>query len=239
MKERATESPDAAGEEIAQLVDRTRGEEVLFAAVMRRYNQRLYRIARVILRDDGEAEDVLQDAYLRAFENLVQLQDPARFLTWISRIVVHEAWKRLRRRKQQASLAPSVAEAALRLHTSVPDPEEEMAQKQQRAFLEAAIDALPIGYRAVFMMRDLEGMSVAETAACLGIQEGAVKTRLHRAHAALREEVWQLMGDPGTQPFRFDGARCDRIVACVLRCIPPSLPDPRRRRWPKMRATLR
>jgi RNA polymerase sigma-70 factor (ECF subfamily) len=96
-----------------------------------------------------------------------------------------------------------------------------MAHKQQSAFLEAAIDALPIGYRAVFMMRDVEGMSVAETAECLGIKEGAVKTRLHRAHAALREEVWRRMGGPGAQPFRFDGARCDRIVASVLQRIPP------------------
>jgi RNA polymerase sigma-70 factor (ECF subfamily) len=162
------------------------------------------------------------DAYLRAFTNLAQLEDPACFSNWISRIVVHEAWMRLRRRRQQASLAPSLAEAALRLHTSAPDPEEEMAQKQQSAFLEAAIDALSIGYRAVFMMRDVEGMSVAETAECLGIKEGAVKTRLHRAHAALREEVWRRTGGPGAQPFRFDGARCDRIVACVLRRIPPA-----------------
>jgi RNA polymerase sigma-70 factor (ECF subfamily) len=221
VKELATEGADAAGEVLALLVDRARGGEALFTAVMRRYNQRLYRIARAIVRDDGEAEDVLQDAYLRAFTNLVQLEDPARFSSWISRIVVHEAWLRLRRRRQQASLAPSLAEAALRLHTSAPDPEDEMAQKQQSGFLEAAIDALPIGYRAVFMMRDVEGMSVAETAECLGIKEGAVKTRLHRAHAALREEVWRRMGGPGAQPFRFDGARCDRIVACVLRRIPP------------------
>ena len=94
-----------------------------------------------------------------------------------------------------------------------------MAHKQQSALLEAAIDALPIGYRIVFMLRDVEEMSVAETAECLGIKEGAVKTRLHRARAALREEVWRRMGGAGAEPFRFDGARCDRIVAGVLQRI--------------------
>jgi RNA polymerase sigma-70 factor (ECF subfamily) len=188
---------------------------------MRRYNQRLYRIARAILRDGGEAEDVLQDGYVRAFENLGQLKDPARFSSWISRIVVYEAWTRLRRRKQEVSLTPSLAEAALQLLASAPDPEAEMAHKERSALLEAAIDALPIGYRTVFMMRDVEEMSVAETAECLGIKEGAVKTRLHRARTALRKELWRRMGGPGAEPFRFDGARCDRIVAGVLRRVRP------------------
>ena len=97
-----------------------------------------------------------------------------------------------------------------------------MARKQHSALLEAAIDLLPIGYRTVFMMRDVEEMSVAETAECLGIKEGAVKTRLHRARTALREEVWRRMGGPGAEPFRFDGARCDRLVADVLRRIRPA-----------------
>jgi RNA polymerase sigma-70 factor (ECF subfamily) len=222
VKTSATESAEAASEVAALLVDRARAGDALFAAVMRRYNQRLFRIARAILRDDGEAEDVLQDAYVRAFANLDQLEDPARFSSWISRIVVYEAWGRLRRRRQQASLAPGLAEAALRLPTSAPDPEAEMAHKQHKALLEAAIDALPIGYRTVFMMRDVEEMSVAQTAECLGIKEGAVKTRLHRARTALREEVWRRMGGPGNEPFRFDGARCDRLVADVLRRICPA-----------------
>lgn len=219
MNARATEGAESAGDVLALLVDRARGGEALFAAVMRRYNQRLYRIARAILREDGDAEDVLQDAYLCAFANLPRLKDPARFSSWISRIVVHEAWMRLRRRKQQAAFAPSLVEAALRLISPAPDPEAEMARKQQRAVLEASIDALPIGYRTVFMLRDVEEMSVAETAECLGIKKGAVKTRLHRARAALREEFWRRMGGPGAEPFRFDGARCDRTVACVLRRI--------------------
>jgi RNA polymerase sigma-70 factor, ECF subfamily len=219
VKTPGTESAEANGEIIALLGDRSRGGDAVFAALMRRYNQRLYRIARAILRDDGESEDVLQDSYVRAFVNLGQLKDPARFSSWISRIVVYESWARLRRRKQQASLAPSLAEAALRLFTSAPDPEGEMAKKQDSALLEAAIDALPIGYRTVFMMRDVEGMSVAETAECLRIKEGAVKTRLHRARAALREEVWRRTGGPRAEPFRFAGARCDRIVAGVLQRI--------------------
>jgi RNA polymerase sigma-70 factor (ECF subfamily) len=218
VKALPTGSADA-GEVVALLVDRARSGDALFAAVMRRYNQRLFRIARAILRDDGEAEDVLQDAYVHAFASLGQLEDPARFSSWISRIVVYEAWTRLRRRRQQASLAPSLAEAAVRLIAAAPDPEVEMAHKQQSALLEAAIDALPIGYRTVFMMRDVEEMSVAETAECLGIKEGAVKTRLHRARAALREEVWRRMGGPRAEPFRFDGARCDGVVADVLRRI--------------------
>jgi RNA polymerase sigma-70 factor, ECF subfamily len=221
VKKFATPSAETAGEVIALLVDRARSGDALFAAVMRRYNQRLFRIARAILRNDGEAEDVLQDAYVRAFANLDQLEDPARFSSWISRIVVYEAWARLRRRRQQVSLAPSLAEAASLLLTSAPDPEVEMARKQHSALLEAAIDLLPIGYRTVFMMRDVEEMSVAETAECLGIKEGAVKTRLHRARTALREEVWRRMGGPGAEPFRFDGPRCDRLVADVLRRIRP------------------
>jgi RNA polymerase sigma-70 factor, ECF subfamily len=219
VKSLATTGAEAAGEVIALLVDRTRSGDALFAAVMRRYNQRLFRIARAILRDDGEAEDVLQDVYVRAFANLGQLEDPARFPGWISRMVVYEAWARLRRRKQQVSLAPSLAEAALLLLAPSPDPETEMARKQHRALLEAAIDALPIGYRTVFMMRDVEEMSVAETAECLGIREGAVKTRLHRARVALREEVWRRMGSPQAELFRFGGGRCDRIVAGVLQRI--------------------
>ncbi|TMA27291.1 MAG: RNA polymerase sigma factor [Deltaproteobacteria bacterium] len=221
VKALKTESAEAAGEVVALLLDRARGGEALFTAVMRRYNQRLYRIARAILRDDGEAEDVLQDGYVRAFENLGQLKDPARFSSWISRIVVYEAWTRLRRRRQQASLAPSLAEAASQQLAAAPDPEAEMDHRQRSAVLEAAIDALSIGYRTVFMMRDVEEMSVAETAQCLGIKEGAVKTRLHRARAALREEVWRRMGGPRAEPFRFDGARCDRIVAGVLLRIHP------------------
>jgi RNA polymerase sigma-70 factor (ECF subfamily) len=222
VKKFASPSAEAAREVIALLVDKARSGDALFAAVMRRYNQRLFRIARAILRNDGEAEDVLQDAYVRAFVNLGQLEDPVRFSSWISRIVVYEAWARLRRRRQQISLAPSLAEAALRLIAAAPDPEVEMAHKQQSALLEAAIDALPIGYRTVFMMRDVEEMSVAETAECLGIKEGAVKTRLHRARAALREEVWRRMGGPRAEPFRFAGARCDRLVAGVLRRIRPA-----------------
>ena len=107
----------------------------------------------------------------------------------------------------------------MRLVSPALDPEEEMAKKQHSVVLEAAIDALPIGYRTVFILRDVEQMNVAVTARCLGIREGAVKTRLHRARTALREEVWRRLGGPRVEPFPFDGERGDRIVAGVLRRV--------------------
>jgi RNA polymerase sigma-70 factor, ECF subfamily len=164
------------------------GETALFEIVMRRYNQRLYRAARAILRDDAEAEDVMQDAYVRAFQHLNQFAGRAKFSTWLARIAVHEALARLNRRHRYQyldALAQSQGENMI-FAAKVPNPEEEAAAAQTNSLLEKAILALPDSYRAVLMMRDVEELSTSETAEALDLTEENVKVRLHRARALLR-----------------------------------------------------
>jgi RNA polymerase sigma-70 factor (ECF subfamily) len=181
---------------------------------MRRYNQRLFRLARAVVRDDGEAEDVLQEAYVRCYAHLGQLQDPSRLASWLSHIVVHEARARLRRRSRLTNMVDKGG--PLRAISSPADPEKQAVGRQLGLVLAEAIDALPLGYRVVFVMRDVEGLSTAEVADSVGITEMAVKTRLHRARAALRDQLFARVGTEALPPFQFDGARCDRIVASVL-----------------------
>ena len=198
----------------SELVRRIRaGDKLLFGELMRRHNRRLFRIARAIVREDAEAEDVLQEAYVRAFEHLGRLEDLAAVAAWLSRIVVNEAKARLRRRRAARELAPVDVEVRL---MAVPDPEQQMLSKQLQGVLALAIDALPVGYRTVFVLRELEGLDTKEVSAALGIREEAVKTRLHRARAALRDELYARVGAAALPPFRFDGERCDRLVAGVL-----------------------
>ena len=200
--------------EDAELVRRIRaGETGLFELVMRRYNQRLFRVLRALLRDEAEAEDVLQDAYVRAYEHLDQLQQPERLSSWLTHIAVHEAKARLRRRGRIAD----VKEGPLQLVPSPSsDPEQEALGKQMQRVLVSAIDELPVGYRTVFVLRDVEGMSTAEVSESLSLSEQAVKMRLHRARGMLREVLFDRVGSAAMPPFSFDGERCDRIVAGVL-----------------------
>jgi RNA polymerase sigma-70 factor, ECF subfamily len=203
--------PDA---DDSELVRRIRsGDKLLFGELMRRHNRRLFRIARAIVREDDEAEDVLQEAYVRAFEHLGRLEDLAAVATWLSRIVVNEARARLRRRRIARDLAPADVEVRL---MAAPDPEQQMLSKQLQGVLALAIDALPLGYRTVFVLRELEGLDTKEVSAALGIREEAVKTRLHRARTALRDELYARIGAAALPPFSFDGQRCDRLVAAVL-----------------------
>ena len=188
------------------------GETALFELLMRRYNQRLYRITRSMVGDDGEAEDVTQDAYVRAFEHLDQFAGRARFSTWLTRIAVHEASARLRRRGRQIDIEehmPTLASAA-------PGPEQRAADHELGQAIEAAVDALPAVYRSVFILREIEGLSTAETAACLDLNGETVKTRLHRARALLRNHINARIGAVGRETFQFAGARCDRTVAAVM-----------------------
>jgi len=198
----------------AELVRRIRGgETALFELVMRRYNQRLFRLLRSLLRDEAEAEDVLQDAYVRAYAHLGQLEQPERLASWLTHIAVHEAKARLRRRGRFAD----VKEGPLRAVPSPSsDPEQEMLGKQLQRVLISAIDDLPVGYRTVFVLRDVEGMSTAEVSESLRVSEQAVKMRLHRARAALRQVLFDRVGAAALPPFAFAGDRCDRIVAGVL-----------------------
>ncbi|HZT27837.1 MAG TPA: RNA polymerase sigma factor [Pseudolabrys sp.] len=209
-----------------QLVERalTR-EEAAVRALTQRYNRRLFRIARSILRDDAEAEDVVQETYVRAFTGLDQFRGDAGFGTWITRIAMNEALGRLRRRKPTVdweSYGQNRMPAEI-IHFPSPmlgdDPEKTMAQGEIRAILEDAIDELPDGFRSVFVARLVEGMSVEETADLFGLQEETVKTRLFRARTMLREALDKRLGPTLTSTFPFDGTRCERMTEKILRRI--------------------
>jgi RNA polymerase sigma-70 factor (ECF subfamily) len=206
-----------ADEEVVERV--LAGETELFEILMRRYNQRLYRVARAILVDDGEAEDVMQDAYVRAYAHLGQFAGRSRFATWLTRIAVHEALARARRGRrlvQIDDLSPR-KEAAMNLLSSAErGPEQQAIQRDLQSVMEAAIAALPDSFRSVLMLRDVEGLSTAEAAECLGISEALVKTRLHRARAALRREMEDRSRAALAGSFPFHLLRCDRVVAAVF-----------------------
>jgi RNA polymerase sigma-70 factor, ECF subfamily len=193
------------------------GQTALFEVLMRRHNERLYRAARAILRDDSEAEDVLQQAYVNAYAHLRQFDGRAAFATWLTRIAVNEAISRARRRGRYQPLGDDdVAPFAVPFAMQRNNPEKEAFAREMRAILEDAVDALPDGHREVFMLRQVEGLSTAETAACLEVSEDVVKTRLSRARAALRERLVERIGAAAASSFTFERPRCDRVVATVL-----------------------
>ena len=206
-----------------EVVDRVlQGETGLFEVLMRRYNQRVYRAARAILRNDLEAEDVMQDAYVRAYANLSQFARRASFATWLTRIAIHEALARARRSGRHESLdaepEPPVLSQAVPI-VAHRDPERRMFDHEMKSFLEAAIGGLPSAYRTVFVLRDVEGMSTADTAEALGVSEDVVKTRLHRARGLLRDALYERAGASTPAAFQFEAPRCDRVVAAVMRRI--------------------
>ena len=202
-------------EVVARVMD---GQTALFEILMRRYNQRLYRTARAVLRSEEEAEDVLQQAYLNAYSHLRQFDGRAAFATWLTRIVVHEAIARARRRGRSYAMDAHELSAlgATAESGSGPDPERLAMSRELGALLENAIDRLPDGAREVFVLRQVEGMSTSEVADVLEISEAVVKTRLSRARAALRRELYEHAHIATSDAFRFLGRRCDRIVAVVL-----------------------
>ena len=207
-------------EEVVQRV--LTGETAMFEIIMRRYNQRLYRISRSILQDDGEAEDVMQDAYVRAYEHLYQFAGRAAFSTWLTRIALHEALARKRRRQRTEeldALQEMRGDSMPILKSSRPDPEAETAQLHAREMLEDAIQALPESYRIIVVLREVEEMGVAETAETLGVTEAVVKTRLHRAHAMLRRELYSRARGRITDLYAFHAPRCDRVVKAVFERI--------------------
>jgi RNA polymerase sigma-70 factor (ECF subfamily) len=194
------------------------GETALYEILMRRYNQRLYRMARAILRNDAEAEDVMQDAYVRAYQHLRQFAGKSSFATWLTRIAIHEALARKRRRGRLEELdaLPQNGESMSILQSPGPTPEDGTARSQMRELLEHAIERLPEAYRTVVVMREVEEMSVAETAAGLGLTEAVVKTRLHRAHAMLRKEIYSRAKGKANELYQFQAPRCDRVVKNVF-----------------------
>jgi RNA polymerase sigma-70 factor (ECF subfamily) len=200
------------------------GERELFEIVMRRHNQRLYRAARAITRDEAEVEDILQQAYLNAFAHLRQFESRAQLSTWLTRIVINEAHAR-RRRVGHASYLPTTTadDDAEAVACRQPSPEQQAYAGELHRVLEAAVDRLPDAYRVVFMLRDVDGMSTLETGAVLGLGDDAVKTRLHRARAMLRRAMALRVGAIAAETFRFYAPRCNRIVARVFArlALPP------------------
>jgi len=202
-----------------EIVDRVRGgETALYEIIMRRYNQRLYRVARAIVRDDGEAEDVMQDAYVRAYEHLDQFARRAPFSTWLTRIAVHEALARLRHRNRTQQISDGEHEGEFVMSLAEPslDPEQKASKAELGHLLEEALLALPENFRSVIMLRDVEELSTLETAEALEITEENVKIRLHRGRALARGWLFQRVGARAKDAFPFMGARCDRVVQKVL-----------------------
>jgi RNA polymerase sigma-70 factor (ECF subfamily) len=218
--------PSAAPLEDEELVARvSAGETELFEILMRRHNQRLFRVARSITGDDALAEDVMQEAYVRAYGNLGQFTGRARFSTWLARIAVHEALASRRRGRRLVGLPAAEEEGTLEriagegLHLTAsrpPSPEEETARGELRETLRRAVDALPASLRVVFVLREVERLSTAETAAALDLGESAVKVRLHRARRALRDDLERRIGGASEDLYAFYAPRCDRVVAAVM-----------------------
>jgi len=204
----------------SEVVTRVRsGETGLYELLMRRYNQRLFRVVRSVVTEDAEAEDILQEAWVRAYEHLDQFEGRASFATWVTRIAFYEALARARKSKRWTPLENPKGEImaeADRKQTNSDTPEAQAMRGQLGQILQAAVDALPESYRSVFMLREVEKLSTSETAECLELSEEAVKTRLHRSRALLRRELEGRLGPAITEAYSFLGARCDRVVAQVL-----------------------
>jgi RNA polymerase sigma-70 factor (ECF subfamily) len=198
------------------------GDTALYEILMRRHNQRIYRVARTILRDDAEAEDVMQEAYVRAYQHLGDFAGAAKFSTWLTKIAIYEALSRLRRRAR-ISEPKSNSDMDFDIMDTVTaeerDPERQTYDHELRSVLERAIEALPESYRSVFVLRMVEGLDVNETAAALDIGVENVKTRLHRGRAMLRKELQRRAGIVAPELFPFHLSRCDRVVEGVLRRI--------------------
>ena len=220
------------------LVERVRaGDAAAFELIMRRHNRRLFRLARSILKNGAEAEDVVQESYVRAFAKLDAFAGPDGFSAWLARIACNEALGRLRGRERVVSLHDYVSDGAgetdvRRVETMTspqPDPERLTENGELRRLLEDAIDALPADFRAVFVLRAVEGMSVAEIAEALSIRPETVKTRFHRARHRLQETLGVRFDALMPAAFEFGGARCDRIVSAVLARLRPSFEAARAR----------
>ncbi len=203
-----------------EVVARVRaGEPALYEILMRRYNQLLYRSVRSILRDEGEVEDVLQDAYLAAFQHLDDFAGRSLVSTWLVRIAINKALDRLRRSSRLVGLDGWPEEDLVAQSPPLPvrpDPEAQSSARELARLLAEAIDVLPARYRAVYMLREVEGLDTREAAACLDLPEATVKTRLHRARARLRDELERLAGTSAGETFSFGAGRCDALVARVL-----------------------
>lgn len=225
IPERSTPAVRPSDVDDVELARRIAGaDQDAFETLMRRYNGKLFRVARAILRDDQEAEDALQDAYLDAYRHIADFRGAAQLSTWLTRIVINQALMRLRRQKRDRVVVPFADR-----HTAEPDrAEEDVAdhrtesptsatlRAELRRMLERRIDELPVAFRTVFVMREVEDMTVEATAECLSIPAATVRTRLFRARALLRESLSRDIDMATGDVFGFAGERCDRIVSNVL-----------------------
>ena len=228
----ATSTGAAALLDDATLVARiTAADQAAFEILMRRHNSRLFRVARAILKDDADAEDALQDAYLDAYRNMSRFRGEAQLGTWLVRIVVNRALMRLRKTKKDPVVV-SMAERTGSPDTApveYPDmssesPANAAVRAEVRRLLERRIDELPVAFRTVFVLREVEELSVEEVSACLGIPAATVRTRVFRARALLREALARELDMATGDVFAFAGQRCDRIVATVLGRLPEQAP---------------
>jgi len=207
-----------------EVVRRVRaGESALFEILMRRHNQRVYRVVRAVVKEEADIEDVMQQAYINAFTHLHQFEERSQFSTWLIRIALHEAFGRRRKVQRSESMALNGfdvegerGESMETLISPDADPEHQAYARELHRVLEDAVDTLPEAYRTVFMLRDIEGLSTSETGEGLGIGDEAVKTRLHRARAMIREAVNVRIGEVANGAFQFHAPRCDRVVTAVL-----------------------
>jgi RNA polymerase sigma-70 factor, ECF subfamily len=203
---------------LAQLA--ARGSEDAMRLIIKRHNQRLFRVARGVLRDDAEAEDVVQETYVRAFSNLARFRGDARLSTWLTRIALNDALGRIRARRPSIDFDDAdLIEGQMLMSPSTPiqtNPETEAARSHVRRVLEEAVDGLPETFRMVFLLRDVDGMSIEETAGCLAIQAQTVKTRLHRARRLLRTAIEKRLTASFHELFPFDGARCAHVADQVI-----------------------
>ena len=194
------------------------GNTALYEIIMRRYNQRLYRVARAILLDDAEAEDVMQDAYVRAYQHLDQFAGRAPFSAWLTHIAVNEALRRLSLRKRNPQLDESEdgQKASMNIVETSLDPEQSASFSELGRLLEQAVLDLPSPYRTVIMLRDIEELSTSETATVLDLTEQNVKVRLHRGRSMMRNSLFARVGADAKNAFPFMGSRCDRVVSGVF-----------------------
>ena len=228
-------SVDYASMDDAALVGAVRnGDREAFRHIMRRSNQRLFRVARGVVNDDAEAEDVVQEAYAHAFEKLPTFRGDAALLTWLTRIVLNEAYGRLRGLRLvvdveqiEASQMDSASILPFPAKFGDEDPAAATARDQARRLIEQAIDHLPEPFRIVFVMREIENCTVEETAASLDLRPETVKTRLHRARRLLRAALHDTLSETLHDAFPFLGARCDRMTDAVMQRLRMQDPDSR------------
>ena len=219
-------SNDLADGELAARV--AAGDPLAFEVLMRKHNRMLYRVARAVLRDDAEAEDALQLAYLRAYQAIGSYRGDSKLSTWLTRIVVNESLMRVRKRRREGMVIPLESLAGESdmamiedIESPVERPDAAAMRRETRLTIERHIDALPEVFRTVFVLRALEELSVEETAASLDIPEATVRTRFFRARGLLREALAREIDLATGEAFAFDGARCDRIVNAVLDRVHP------------------